>query len=131
MDYRGSLAMKFCLCLVAVLVGATPVAAQTLSANPSALNVAYTAGAQAPEPADAVITASTGVTPVLTAALVSGGTAPAGLFVPTVSGVILSVGIDRGTLQSIETAAGLYTANIIVTAAGFPPLTVPITLSIG
>jgi len=129
-DYRGSLAMKFCLCLVAALLGATPVAAQTLSANPSALNVAYTAGTQAPEPVDAIITASTGVPPVLSAALASGGTAPAGLFVPTVSGSTLSVGIDRGTLQSIETVAGLYTANVVVTAAGFPPLTVPVTLSI-
>src|ERR1700734_1751709 len=131
MDHRGSLVMKFCLCLVAALLVATPVAAQTLSSNPTALNVAYTVGGQAPEPVVATITASTGATPSLTATVVPVGTVPAGLFVLTVSGSTVIVGIGVGALDSIETAAGLYTANIIVTAAGFPSLTIPVTLSIG
>src|SRR3984957_248532 len=131
MDQRGSVVIKFCLCLVAALLGATSVAAQTLSANPSALNIFYSAGAQAPEPVVAAITASTGVTPALTAALAPGATAPAGLFVLTVSGSSIIVGIGVGALDSIENTAGLYAATINVTGAGFPTLTIPVTLSIG
>jgi len=131
MDYRESIITNFCLCLVASLLGSAPLAAQTLTANPTALNVSYTVGGQAPEPVVTTITASTGATPPLTAALAPGGTAPAGLFVLTVSGATIIVGIDRGTLDSIENMAGLYAANIIVTATGFPSLTVPVTLSIG
>jgi uncharacterized protein (TIGR03437 family) len=123
--------MKFCLSLVAALLSATPAAAQTLSANPTALNFSYTAGTQAPEPVVVTITASKGVTPGLTATVAPGGATPAGLFVLTVSSPTIIVGIGVGELDSIVNAAGLYTANIIVTAAGFPSLTIPVTLSIG
>jgi uncharacterized protein (TIGR03437 family) len=129
MDQRGSM-VKFCLCLVAALLGATAVDAQTLTATPSALNIFYTPGTQAPEPVDAVVTVSTGTPPALTATLVSGSTTPAGLFVLTVSGSSIIVGIGVGALDSIENTAGLYAATISVTAAGFPTLTIPVTLSI-
>jgi uncharacterized protein (TIGR03437 family) len=131
MDHRGSLGLKFCLCLVAALPVATPVAAQTLSANPAVLNFSYTVGTQAPEPVVVTITASKGVTPALTATVAPVGATPAGLFVLTVSSPTIIVGIGVGTLDSIVNAAGLYTANIIVSAAGFPSLTIPVTLSIG
>jgi hypothetical protein len=84
------------------------------------LNFSYTVGTQAPEPVVVTITASKGVTPALTATVAPGGATPAGLFVLTVSSPTIIVGIGVGTLDSIVNAAGLYTANVIVTAAGFP-----------
>ena len=131
MNCRGSLATRFCVYLVAALSLATPVAAQTLSASPGAVNFAYTTGGQAPEPVQVTVTASAGATPTFTAVLLPGGTSPAGLFVLTISPGMLTVGVDRSTLNSIQNSPGLYTVNVSVAATGFPALTIPVTLSIG
>lgn len=131
MDFRGSLACKIGLFTVALALAAAPAAAQTLTAQPGAVNFQYSINQQAPEPVVVAISASTGATPPLMAVLTPVGSTPAALFPVTVTGATISVGVDRGTLNSLLTQPGVYEANLSVTAEGFAPLTIPVTLVVG
>lgn len=130
MKARGPLTLKLCLCLVALAVAAAPVAAQTLSAVPSAVNIQYNTGQPNPEPVEITISASAGTISSLAASLVPGTGTPSGLFQLTVSESTITVAVDRGTLSSILAQPGLYTASINVTALGFATLMVPVTLNL-
>jgi len=112
-------------------LAAAPAGAQTLSATPAAVDVVYDAGEQAPEPVTVAISASSGPTPIFQAVLTPGSGTPSTLFALTPVGFAVQVGFDRGTLQTLLSNPGNYTATITVTASGFPNLIVPVTLTIG
>jgi uncharacterized protein (TIGR03437 family) len=131
MKPRLSLAFEILLLFVALALAAGPVAAQTLTATPSAVIFQYSNGQPSPEPVEVTIAAGTGETLNISATLAPKSGTPAGLFQVTISNSEVSIGVDRGTLSSITAQANLYTANVTVTASGFAPLTIPVTLNLG
>jgi uncharacterized protein (TIGR03437 family) len=105
-------------------------AGPTLSANPAAVVFEYTYGRPAPQPVVVTITASDGSTPALSALITPNPGTPATLFaVAGMGATTLQVGVDQNTLLSLQNQLGTYTANMAVSAAGFPSLTVQVTLS--
>ncbi len=130
MKIGGSIALKLCLSLVAAAAIATPSSTPTLSASPTAVEFPYSPPAPAPAPAYVTLTASNGSSPALSVTIMAGSGTPATLFpTPTVSGDTIQVYFDVTTFNSL--APGIYTATITVSASGFTPLTVPVTLDIG
>lgn len=131
MKLRESLALKLCLFLVAAAPAATPGTAPVLSANPSAVDFEYSSNEPAPQPVFVTVTASDASTPVIAVTVTPGTNTPAALFPqPPVNGLTFQVGIDINTLNSLLSQPGTYTATITVTAAGFAPLSVPVTLGV-
>jgi len=131
MKVRAPLASRLGLFAVALIFAAASATAQTLTASPAAVNFEYSANQKAPEPVVVAISGGTGTTPALMASVTPAGATPAGLFVVTVSSSNISVGIDVGTLNSLVNQPGLYMATMTVTASGFSPLIVPVSLFIG
>lgn len=131
MELRPSQVPGLCALSFALVLAAGPVAAQTLTATPSAVNFSYSDGQPSPEPVEVAITSSTGTTPELSASVAPRTSTPAGLFQVTVSESELTIGIDRGILSTIAAQQGLYGADITLAAPGFTSLAVPVTLNIG
>jgi uncharacterized protein (TIGR03437 family) len=131
MEVRESPVITLGLVSLALVLAAVPAAAQTLSAQPSAVIFQYNVNQQYPEPVQVAISASEGGISNLAASVVPGSGTPSGLFQVTVLTPAVSVGLDRGTLSTILGQPGIYTASIQVTASGFAPLTVPVTLNLG
>ncbi|MFN7998225.1 MAG: BACON domain-containing carbohydrate-binding protein [Bryobacteraceae bacterium] len=133
MKLRGILSAAFCLCLVTAIASTMPVAAQTLSAQPGAFDFVFNPANPTPvDPESATIQPSVGTLPTLSVSLTLGNGTPNGLFHISSSGASVNVGVDSivlGTLVAKGNA--LYTATVVVNAAGFTPLNLPVTLSIG
>src|SRR5262245_22113363 len=126
-----------CVILVAAGFISTPLAAQTLSASPSAVTFSYVAG----QPGGVVpqsITISPPTAPALNATLTDPKCATPGSATCLFrierpgNGNIINVGVNAGLLgPPFPLPAGDYTGSITVTATGFTALTIPLTLRMG
>ncbi len=132
MKLRGSFALKLCLCLVAIARAATPTTAPVLSASPSAVDFQYSPPEPMPQPVVVAVTTNSGTLTTISVTLTPAQGTPASLFsAPPVTGTTFQVGLDPNTLNSLVNTPAIYSATITVTASGFSPLTVPVTISIG
>jgi uncharacterized protein (TIGR03437 family) len=103
------------------------VASQTLTANPTSLNFAYTTGLTAPA-AQSVMVTITGPTAVINAQVQANPATPWLAVTPptTNSPASFSVSVTPGTL-----AAGTYTSSITISSPNsLTPLTIPVTLTV-
>jgi len=132
MKIRGFPALKLCLCLVAAASVAVPSTPPVLSASPSAVDFQYNQGEPTPLPVIVTVTASDGTSPALSLAIMPNAGTPATLFpLPPVSGDQFQVYFDIATFTQLASQPGIYGATLTVSASGFTPLKVPVTLSIG
>ena len=128
------IALKLCVCLIAVAAGAAATTPPVLSASPSAVDFSYSAGQPTPSNVLVAITASDGSTPAITVVLTPPAGAAANLFpVPPVkSGNVIDVGFDGNTLtQLLSIPPNIYTASLTVSAPGFNNLIIPLAFSVG
>ena len=78
------------------------------------------------------VTASDGTSPALKVTVTPAAGIAATLFPqPPVIGDVIPVGFDSNTLTQLLSSPGIYTASLTVTAAGFAPLTIPLTFNVG
>ncbi len=125
-----SLALKLYLCLVAVSATTVAGRAATLTASVPAVNFVYSTSTPQPPPVNVVVTASDGTTPALTAVITPGSGTPAGLFPqPPIADGTIQVGFN---LNAINVGVQhVYTATLVISAAGFAPLSLPVSFSVG
>ena len=129
MKTHNAVALKLSLCLLTLAPAATPGVAPLLTANPSSVSFQYSTEAPPPQPVFVTVTASDLTTPTISVSIAAGAGTPSTLFpLPSVNGNVIQVGVDINTLSTLAT--GEYTATVTVTAAGFAPLNVPVTLGV-
>jgi uncharacterized protein (TIGR03437 family) len=127
-----SFTLKLCLYLVAALSIAAASTPPSLTASPSAVDFQYTSGNEQPLPVFVTVTASDGSSPAITVTVTPGPHTPVTLFPqPPISGDTIQADYSGATLNQLINQPGVYTATYTVTAAGFAPLTIPLTFSVG
>ncbi len=134
MKSRRLLTLKLYFYLAAAFVlAAAPIVAQTLSAQPGAVDFIYDPANPTPvDPQSVTVIPSDGSQPAISTALTLGPGTPSNLFNFSSSGLMVNVGVTLGPLATLAAkGSGIYTANILLTAAGFPSLNIPVTIAIG